>query len=219
MAKLIVGNRKIALGKAKDWVRDYTDPGQAESKKPFGYPWYDTYNTGESELLVDGDLLAPVLLNVRPSIAAYASLSRMRPELNEVLATIDVDESLLDVEDVEVVGRLFAPLDVKPRPFGVKATTLAKVLHRKRPRFVPLFDREVRACYFEKHGATTPRLTTHRTESWADFMMKVAGVIRSDILAAQDEWEAVQAANAGSHPIGLLRTFDIVAWRCGKSGS
>jgi hypothetical protein len=219
MAKLMIGNRKVTIAKAKDWVRDYTDPGQAESKKPFGYPWYDTYDTGESDLLVDGDLLAPILLNVRPSIAAYASLSRMRPELNEVLATIDIDESLLDVEDVEAIGQLFAPLDGKPRPFGVKATTLAKVLHRKRPRFVPLFDREVRASYFEKHGATAPRLTTHRAESWADYMMNIVDAIRCDILAACDDWEAVQAANRGSEPISLLRTFDIVAWRCGKAGS
>jgi hypothetical protein len=219
MAKLIIGNRKVTIAKAKDWVRDYTNPKWAPSKDPRGYPWYDTYDTGESHLLVDGDLLAPVLLNVRPSIAAYASLNRMRPELNDVLATIDIEDSLLEFDDLDAIGRLFAPLDAKPRPFGVKATTLAKVLHRKRPEFVPLFDRQVRACYFEKRGATAPRLTTHRAESWADYMMNIAGAIRSDILSAQDEWEAVQAAKEGSEPISLLRTFDIVAWRCGKGDS
>jgi hypothetical protein len=64
-------------------------------------------------------LLAPALLNVRPSIAAYASLHRIAPELNRVLKEIPTDASLLESDNLEMIGRLYAPLDEHPRPFGV----------------------------------------------------------------------------------------------------
>ena len=112
MSELIVGNRTVPLETASEWVAQYTDPERVNPHKPYGYPWYDTYNTGNSNLLVQGDLLAPVLLNVRPSIAAFASLDRMRPDLNKVLQKIDSTDSILDIDDIGAIGRLYMPLDV-----------------------------------------------------------------------------------------------------------
>jgi hypothetical protein len=219
MSELIVGNRTVPLETANEWVAQYTDPERVNPHKPYGYPWYDTYNTGNSNLLVQGDLLAPVLLNVRPSIAAFASLDRMRPSLNKVLKPIGSTDSMLDIDDIGAIGRLYMPLDETPRPFGVKATTLAKVLHRKRPNFVPLFDGAVRACYFDSHLEEGARLSAVRAESWADYMTRIAAAIKADILASRSDWESIQNSNLGPHPISLLRAFDIVAWNCGTGHS
>ena len=219
MSELSVGNRTVPVETAIKWVAQYTDPELVDPNKPYGYPWYDTYDTGNSNLLVQGDLLAPVLLNVRPSIAAFASLDRMRPDLNKVLQSIESTDSMLDTDDFGAIGRLYMPLDEIPRPFGVKATTLAKVLHRKRPNFVPLFDGAVRACYFDSHLEEGARLSAVRAESWADYMTRIAAAIKADILASRSDWESIKNSNLGPHPISLLRAFDIVAWNCGTGHS
>lgn len=212
---LTIGNRSVSTDQATTWIAEYTSD-KVDPKKPYGYPWYDTFDTGPSNLLVDGDLLAPVLLNVRPSIAAYAGLHRSIPALNAVLADISPTASLLSTADLSPIGRLYSILDTD-RPYGVRATTLAKILHRKRPGLVPLYDREVRACYFNEHTKNLPRLTTSRTEPWSEFMVRVAAAIRDDILSAQAEWTSLATNNGSNPPIGVLRAFDIVAWRCGRA--
>jgi len=217
MTKLTIGNRTVALDTAIEWVRDYTST-PANPKKPYAYPAYDTYDTGASDLLVDADLLAPVLLNVRLSIAGYESLQRMTAMLNEKLAHIAPDASILDTSPLKSVGGLYTPLDERPRPHGIKGTTLSKVLHRKRPGFIPLFDREVRACYAEIHGGTPARIPPDRSRSWSEYMGLIADEIRNDLLASRSGWDEVASANKGDHPITTLRCFDIVAWNCGKRG-
>jgi len=162
MSELTIGNRSVTTGDATQWVSDYTTTPK-DPNKPYGYPWYDTYDTGDSPLLVDGDLLAPVLLNVRPSIAAYRSLKGMTEQLNLILREIPTDSSLLTTEDLSVIGRLYKPLDDENDSHGVRGTTLAKVLHRKRPNLIPLFDVEIRKCYSTKHGNVAARIPAAAT--------------------------------------------------------
>ncbi len=215
MTKLTVGNRKIAIDQAKSWVSRYTSPPK-DPKRPYGYPAYDSYDTGGTGTLVEADLLAPALLNVRVSIAAFESLKTMVSVLNEQLSTISPEASLLSSAQTEIVGQLYAPLDSRPRPHGVKGTTLSKVLHRKRPDLVPLFDREVRKCFTDKHGRTAARVPYDRKRSWSDYMTLLAGEIRNDLLEAEDNWADVHEAVSGEVPITLLRCFDIVAWNCAQ---
>jgi hypothetical protein len=218
MTKLTIGNRRITVGDAKSWVNKYTST-PSNPKKPFGYPSYDTYDTGGSDLLVDGDLLAPVLLNVRLSIAAYTSLQAMAPHLDAQLGQIDTNASIIDDHPLEIIGHLYEPLDQPVRPHGVKGTTLSKVLHRKRPGFIPLFDREIRKCFSEKHKSGPARIPYDRHRTWSTYMSLLAAEIRNDLLAAPEHWEDVRSANGGDYPITLLRCFDIVAWRCGQGNS
>jgi hypothetical protein len=116
----------------------------------YAYPAYDGFESqADPNRLTDGELLAPILLNVRPTIRAYYSLQSTRPELENWLDTVDVDQRL-DAQDVDLahLGRLFGVLD-KGLP-DVRGTTLAKVMHRKRPHFIPLYDEMVRRL----HGAS-----------------------------------------------------------------
>jgi len=164
MRELKIGNRDVSMRDAKNWVSEYTSAPK-DLKKPFGFPWYDRYDTGNSNLLVESDLLAPVLLNVRISIAAFASLSRITPELNKILETIDTEAALVDSDDLLPIHELFAVID-DCKPFGVLGTTLAKVLHRKRPGFIPLYDSAVESCLLSEHNHKSPRLETSRSEPW-----------------------------------------------------
>jgi len=64
--------------------------------------------------LVDGDLLAPVLLNVRQlSITTYEELQEARPRLQSLLDRIPERQSLADAgrEDFELICELFGVVD------------------------------------------------------------------------------------------------------------
>ena len=51
---------------------------RGNAKTPFAYPWYDAYDTGAAEtVLVDGDLLAPLLLLAAPDLDRLPDAARV----------------------------------------------------------------------------------------------------------------------------------------------
>jgi hypothetical protein len=122
---------------ARDWVNAYVNDRRGQ----FGYPSYDGYRTNDDPYqLCDGDLLAPVLLNVQVKISSFADLCACRDQLDAALTSVPVDVDLVSADDAVLtrVGNLFGVLDSQPRPRSVLGTTLAMVLHRKRPSLSPL---------------------------------------------------------------------------------
>ena len=143
-----VGGRMAKLDQAEEWVGAYTDAAKNRgSKRPYSFPGYDQFDGSKhQDHLSDGDLLAPVLLNVDISVRSFYELQRIRPGLETSLQAIPVDVRLEDTDDTktrEWVRPLFAVLDERAKPWGVSATKLSKVLHRKRPHLLVLHDRQV----------------------------------------------------------------------------
>lgn len=182
----------------------------------YAYPAYDAYDGGAGPWrLSDGDLLAPVLLNVRTSIAAYYSLTRIRPKLEAWLQEVPVDACLADddQESQPRLAELFALLDEGVS--GVGGATFAKVMHRKRPSFVPLYDRYIWWAYVGVDGAPIAR---DRRRSWADFMPLLSNALSSDLLR-EGSWLNAVARTASRPPVTTLRALDVVAWRAGQIAS
>lgn len=137
-ASIRVGGVTLAAEEAlRRATRYVTSPPGA-----YAYPSYDTYHTDSGPAtLADGDLLAPLLLNAAPTIEAYESLRAHRQILERALAALP-DRDLRDATDgdLTLISGLYRPLD-PPGLAGVQGTTLSKVLHRKQPRLIPLYDR------------------------------------------------------------------------------
>ncbi len=129
-----VGRVKIPLATAEAWVQDYTNEEKSRaSSAPYAYPAYDRYAeaTNDPLLLTDGDLLAPVLLNVRLSIRSFYALQRSREELQEGLANEDLALPLAEIDDPERITAMVKPLysvldDPASKPWGVEGTTLSR---------------------------------------------------------------------------------------------
>lgn len=83
-----VGGVSISMRVAAAWIHQYTDPRHIGSTTPYAFPAYDRYRAVDRAplSLSDADLLAPVLLNVAPSLRAYYALQRVRPRLEAALA-------------------------------------------------------------------------------------------------------------------------------------
>jgi hypothetical protein len=206
---LQVGGVTVDRDAAFAHARDYLTRGTG-----WAYPSYDGYDAEHAAgPLVDADLLAPILLNVpHIKIATYVALQAVRPRLQEALDRIPPDADLADAstEDLALLGELFAVLDgggVR----GSRGTVLAKVLHRKRPGFIPLYDEQVRSVYQDGPAAPVPR---QRGRSWQEFMVVFGAAVQRDLQREQEFWRSI-ATLAPGPPVTPLRALDIVAWWAG----
>ncbi len=206
MAELQIGGVHVQRDAALQLAHRYLTAGRG-----WAYPSYDGYAAAHARgPLVDGDLLAPVLLNVRQlSITTYEELQEARPRLQSLLDRIPERQSLADAgrEDFELIGELFGVVDDRAIR-GARGTVISKVLHRKRPDFIPLYDLRVGAVY--QHGPDAPvPVVKHRP--WREFAPLFAAAIQADLRREAEFWGQVSAL-ASEPAITPLRALDIVAW-------
>lgn len=215
MNQIQVGRVSIPLETAAQWVTEYTDPMNSTAAKPYAYPAYDTYQGDQNDplRLTDADLLAPVLLNVSIKIRSYYALQRARPILEDGLSNADLSVPLAEIEDPEriaaMVGPLYAILDNRTtKPWGIYATKLSKILHRKRPQSLVLHDKWVRRCYVGEDGPVPPS----KDRSWADYMVAITHAIGHDIRTQQEAFDQLDRATGRPGELTHVRLLDIVAW-------
>jgi hypothetical protein len=205
-----VGSRHVAVRDAFHWAEIYL----LERDHRWSYPAYDGYRASQRADPLDGpDLLAPVLLNVPLTLEAYYGLDGLRDDLNAGLADIPSDANLSAAphSQLSLMGRLFGVLD-EDRPQGVRATILAKVLHRKRPGLIPLYDRQVRACYQRGSAAPVP---FDPERSWENWIVLVAQAMQDDLRRHEQLWLDITKLALRTVPITPLRALGIVAWHAG----
>lgn len=188
---------------------DYLDP-----RNGYAYPAYDCLVTNGSTELVDSDLLAPALMGVDLDRARFSLLREMLPSLEAVADLPPVALQDADDDHVLCVAGIFGLLD-EPRYAGrgVRGTIVSKVLHRKRPDLVPLYDSRI----FEAYTApgAVPR-AQHR--SWQAFMALLCTQMRNDLRAEQDAFAQLELLAADHDaPVTRLRILDILVWRAAES--
>jgi hypothetical protein len=212
-----VGQVEISLAKAVDWVRAYTDvEANTSGPAPYAFPAYDEYEseTNEPRRITDADLLAPVLLNVRLPIRSFYGLQLIRGHLEDGLANEDLLLPLAEIDGPKriaaMVGPLYAVLDdPKLKPWGVKATTLSKVLHRKAPQSLVLHDAWVRACYVGERGPVRQA----RNRSFAEYMTAITTAIGDDLRTQRDAFSRLAAVSRAAGTLSHVRLLDILAWK------
>lgn len=176
----------------------------------YAYPTYDRLVTNGTAELVDGDLLAPALIGVHIDAGRFSLLREMLPALEAVADLPSVPLHEADEDHVLCVAGLFGILD-EPRYAGrgVRGTVVSKVLHRKRPDLVPLYDSRIFEAY------TAPGALPRSTDrAWADFIADLCRQMRDDLQAEAEAFDALeQLAAQEGHPVTRLRILDILVWR------
>lgn len=188
---------------------DYLD-----TRNSWSFPAYDQLVTNGSAVLVDGDLLAPVLIGTAVDRDRFLLLRELMPRIAGVADLPRVALQDADDDAVAQVAALFAVLDDAPYAGrGVRGTILSKVLHRKRPDLVPLYDSRI----FESYTAPGAiERSVHR--SWLDSMTLLLTQMRADLQAEADAFAALErvAAGAGAE-LSRLRILDVLVWRTAEA--
>lgn len=182
----------------------------------FAYPAYDAFSTdGGWWRISDADLVAPVLLNAEMNSRVYYALEQLRPHLEQWLRDVPPDARLIEAgpTDLDRLGELFGVLDREDIPLKARGSILAKLMHRKRPAFIPLYDRSIDYCYRDAPGAPVPREPGRR---WRDFLPLLGRAMADDLRSGAELFDAVVALAPGP-TITPLRALDIVAWHAGRT--
>ncbi|MET9078429.1 DUF6308 family protein [Streptomyces sp. NPDC004232] len=221
---LHIGGRCLTVTAAVGWVTRYFDENAnrraaaSRSRSVYAWPAYDRLSTGSGpNELNDGDFLAPGMLNAAPSITAMYSLQTARGPLERALAAVPVELSLESAVERglhrELLGDLVRVLDPRWSLPGVQLTILSKILHRKRPLLVPLFDDNVRNCYWT--WKPTPGYPMHRVRKRpdAEFFPLLAEHLAHDLASQAELWARLAAFMPAD--VTPLRLLDSVAWGLG----
>jgi len=197
---VMIGKFEVSMERAVGWIASYTDADlNKTSVRPYAFPAYDQNNSvaNQATVLVDADFLAPGLLNVPVKIRSFYALQRIRSELEAGLESPELAQPLAELGDARIgvlVGRLYSVLDdPEMKPVGVNATTLSKVLHRKRPASLALHDKWVRACYVGTDRAAQVPRAKHR--SWAEYMTLVSRAMANDLRSQDRQFSGLQAVS------------------------
>lgn len=210
---LQIGGFQVEDDHAARIVSDYVHPQPGVIS---GFPYYDHFETSaDPQTIAEADLLAPNILNAPVRLREFAALNGVRDRLAALLTAIPIDADLADAQDsdLEVLTPLFGVLD-ELRGTGVGAVKFTKVLHRKRPAFIPIMDINVLWCYQHQPSASESRVPPMRKRSWSAFAPLLAKAMRDDLTAAADTWKSL--ARLAEPALSTLRALDIVAWKVGN---
>lgn len=210
MTPLRVGGAVISFADAKKFTENYLN----NTTRTWAYPAYDGYPGHDGPEIGRTDLPAVALLNAgQKPIETYYGLESLLQPLNARLANPSLGGALSEATDetVEAIADLYGVLDMhKPKQVGL--TKISKVLHRKRPALLPLYDKNIRRCYVNMGDAPVP---VAPNRSWTDLARVWVTAVRHDLATQHDEWTEL-AAIAPGPKITPLRALDIVGWHLGR---
>lgn len=181
----------------------------------WAYPAYDAYPGTPGKFVGEADLLAVTLLNAgQQMIPSYYGLQGLVGAMNETLSHPDLTGNFADAgpQTLGAVADMFGILDSRPTRH-VGKTKLMKVLHRKRPELIPLFDRNILRCYSELGDQPVPPVPgrLHR-----DFALAWFPVLQRDLREQRELLDSISYMADPNVPITPLRALDIVGWYMGR---
>ena len=206
MPELICAGRPIP--NAKDQIRRYCGlPWSGGEPESWAYEFYDTVPTGPGDLPGPPDLLAAAALHPgfgRPEMAFFNDGGAVACE--RWLVPLPSDLDLADADDVVLEHILTLPQIAG----GEWLSILSKVVHHKRPRLVPLFDRAIVDWY-------RPATGQRGVAAWPALVRAV----HSDLAAPENRrWLADVREELALELSGVvpsdLRLMDIAVWMSGR---
>ena len=162
--------------------------------------------------LTADDILAVSFLSVQvPAPAAIGLLESSAQEVSRLLEQIPADLDLASVLSAQYETLLGpnSPASALWRllrgsgtyRWGIGPTTASKIMARKRPRLIPIFDSVVGPLM----GHPTPE---GQWATWHGVLTAGGGL--------PDRLRAIKTASGIEHDISELRTMDVVLWMYGK---
>ncbi len=205
--ELVVGGWPVP--RAAELVRVYCGLPDAHGRvQRWGYTVFDAVPSADGDTIDARDLGAVAALGVRLSQPVLDVVLGSAPAVAASIARIPRDLSLEGASDteLELVGTTISSLTADDGPLPtVPITTVAKLVHRKRPRLVPPYDRSIGDWYGSALG-------DNRRGRWPD----VVRLLRDDLdrnRSVLSTWQAELALELdGAVVPSRLRLLDIAVW-------
>lgn len=206
----------IPDNRAVEHIRTYF--GQLPNGRPkYTGSRFETLGGGgdrnEPNRITATDLIAVSMLSVYvPAQAAIGILDDLGDEIESLLARMPVEAHLEDLHDTDFgafferdapASALWSLLRQREDTWGIGPTTASKILARKRPHLVPIYD----SVIADQVGIPN---ADDQWKIWFEAFQGVAGKVFADHLRSIRK-------DSGQDHLSLLRVLDIVLWMEGKS--
>jgi hypothetical protein len=189
-------------GKALDLLEKYYEP-EFESKDAYTGSVFDNWDSsgtrqGDLDRFTADDLVAITLLSirVRPSVA-HDLLVRRADKFGELLQEIGPDRDFVDeAEPFTRRSPEWRLHDELSDVTGVGRTTASKLMARKRPRLVPIYD------------SVVGQVTGTTSVQWEPLRQ----ALRADGHALHERLMRLRTAARLPEAVSALRVLDVIAW-------
>lgn len=212
--KRVISTGEITVDTAAQNLRDFFTELMPRTGKVRSSSRFDSWAGGGDapetvNTITADDLVAASFRSVKiPPRTAIAVLETRAQEISDLLAQIPADVDLPDADPVRNLGpdspaRLLWNLlrgKADDAGWGVGPSTTSKILARKRPRLIPIYDSIIR------------RVTAlpGPNDQWLYWHTSYADGVLAERLAE------IRQKSAITEPISQLRELDIVLWMHGK---
>lgn len=177
------------------------------------WAYYDGLPDRDPMHILPDDVLATVAMNSRVNDAAKVrSVHRgMAEACDPVLALIPPGADLLSFDpELDLAKLLF---DAACGASGVLMPVATKVLHRKRPAFIPMLDNVVMFAYLDAMGLGDLRAKTQDGTTAGGVGVAVLHAFRADLAAALDPLSTTAARlDTAGTPVTALRLLEVSIW-------
>ncbi len=151
--------------------------------------------------ITEDDLVAVTLLavDVPGDVALLLMEGPLGPAISSHLAQIPADVSIDEPEAMRLLAMdspASAAWDLLEEPDGMGWVTTGKLLARKRPKLLPVYDRVVRCAYGQPQDAWVWLVGMFATDN---------GILNERLLAAR-------AAAGVPQKVSALRVLDVIVW-------
>ena len=198
-----------------DAVAQYCGAPFGEQRpETWAFPYFDLIPLDESRGFSHLDVVASAALhpNLRNEDLRYFDDLNIKSEWASLLHSLPEDLDLGDAEHfhVQQIARIYQDLQGFTSPNGYKPSLslLTKVLHRRRPRLIPIFDRAMIDFYRP--------VTRQRGEStWPQLVEALHGDLANPENRNVLRWVAEGVMDRIDQPgaaLSELRCFDIAVW-------
>jgi len=177
------------------------------------YPMYDGVEVAQDHQLRVVEIALSIMLNSRISGNTGEKIWRKAGATVEAaLSQIPPHIDLLSIPSNEPIPGEMAigqAVDSMCAVRGSKLAVATKILHKKRPGLIPIFD-----SYVEGHYWDSPLLTpTYRHASWGRYAIGLMRMVRADLDSVHDEIQELRETLEENHtPLTGCRILNALMW-------
>ncbi len=177
-------------------------PWSGGDPEVWAFAYYDAVPTAHDSTVSPTDVLCAASLHPGLRRADLEFFARRGDDLAAWLDRVPADLQLWEAED-DMLAHLEALADYEP---DVSLTLLTKVLHRKRPHFIPLLDRHVIDWYRQPGD---PRRVD---EAWPLVTRRIRDDLRRPETLRLLAKYGAPVRTFGNEAVSMVRFIDITIW-------
>ena len=173
------------------------------------YPMYDGVPIEADNQLRVIEIALSTMLNSRISGNTASAIWLAREPIEAAMAMIPSDVDLLMVDHAQVIpgiNGIIAAVDSMCAIHRVKLAVTTKILHKKRPALIPIFDSKVDDYY----GVL---VTENNHHGWGRYCASLIKKVHADMLAVRDELQELrEELDAQGTPMTPCRILNALTW-------